>query len=81
MSGDFTIDFSPYYVSMWAFGQSYGNTAFTAIQTSITSGAYYGHTSSQDVDGISFFMSSGTVTGRFDIYGYTNSAGGSNLGA
>jgi len=81
MSGDFTIDFSPYYVPMWAFGQSYGNTAFTAIQTSIMSGAYYGHTSSQDVDGISFFMSSGTVTGRFDIYGYTNSAGGTDLGA
>ena len=81
MSGDFTIDFSPYYVSMWAFGQSYGNTSFGAIQTTITSGAYYGHTSSQDVDGISFFMSSGTVTGRFDIYGYTNSAGGTDLGA
>ena len=81
MSGDFTIDFSPYYVPMWAFGQSYGNTAFTAIQTSITSGAYYGHTSSQDVDGISFFMSTGTVTGRFDIYGFTNSAGGTDLGA
>lgn len=81
ISGDFTIDFSPYYVPMWAFGQSYGNTSFGAIQTTITSGAYYGHTSSQDVDGISFFMSSGTVTGRFDIYGYTNSAGGSDLGA
>jgi hypothetical protein len=81
MSGDFTIDFSPYYVSMWAFGQSYGNTSFGAIQTTITSGAYYGHTSSQDVDGISFLMSSGTLTGRFDIYGYTNSAGGTDLGA
>ncbi len=71
---DVWVDFSAYYFYMYSHFISYGNTNTNYVQSGHIGGGFYGH-ATNTVDGIRFYMSSGNVTGRIDIFGMLNTLG------